>query len=216
VKRAPLDKPSDPLMGTPGLDKFEVLVPYLDGRQGNQYSQFGEDGLIEALFDLVGTTNRCCFEVGAADGVFCSNTKRLRDQGWHAVLIEKDVGQFEKLKLHEAPNVRTVCEMVGNGTKGRSLDAILAACGGIPHDLDFGVIDIDGQDYWVWSDMVRYKPRVMLVEFRPTGDPLFVPDRNGKGQAGLEAIRTLGDRKGYAVAAVTAVNVLFALKEVLT
>ena len=63
---------------------------FLDGSAANQYSQFGEDGLIDELFDVIGTTNRWSFEVGASDGRKYSNTKVLREQGWSAVLMEGD------------------------------------------------------------------------------------------------------------------------------
>jgi len=45
------------------------------------YSQSGEDGIIEAIFQHILCTNTYC-EFGAGDGHFVSNTKRLRELGW--------------------------------------------------------------------------------------------------------------------------------------
>ena len=54
----------------------------------NVYTQFGEDGLIESVFGRIGVRNHWCFEVGASDGFFYSNTLRLREHGWSSVLVD--------------------------------------------------------------------------------------------------------------------------------
>jgi hypothetical protein len=228
VTVAALDKPNDALAGKAYLDRFDVFLPGLADRWGNQYSQFGEDGLVEALFELIGTTNKWCFEVGAADGVFYSNTKRLRDQGWHAVLIEREHTEFAKLARFESPQVRTVCDTVSTtGEPGQPLDSILMAIGDVPQRLDYAVIDIDGQDYWAWYDMSYYVPRVMLIEYSPYPKRVkdcedgtvidvtttYCPPRGGKGQAGIKPILDLGHAKGYREVAITPVNVLFIRSE---
>jgi hypothetical protein len=167
---AALDQPNDPLSGKPPLTRFECAPEFVD-RWGNQTSQFGEDGLIEAAFELIGTTNKWCFEVGAGDGLFWSNTLRLREAGWHAVLIEGNPVEAEKLKAFESSLVRTACAMIGtNGKLDALLDVILQVplrgeC--MPLEPDFGVIDIDGQDFWLWHDLHLHVPRVMLVEYSP-------------------------------------------------
>lgn len=186
---------------------IDPRAQWLAGRQANVTSQFGEDGLIAALFERIGETNRWCFEVGASDGLFYSNTKSLRDQGWSAVLIEANPEHATRCRQFENNQVQVINERIDS----ESLNAILARCGS-PPNLDLGVIDIDGQDYWAWKALV-YRPRVMLVEYMYLNenmtDPNFVPPLNGEGQAGLEAIVGLGTEKGYTAIASTFCNVLF-------
>lgn len=197
---------------TPGevLNHVKVLsgAQWLEGRQRNDTSQFGEDGLIEAVFDRIGTTNQWCFEVGAADGLFFSNTKRLRDAGWSAVLIEADPLKANECRKFENQRVQVVQQKIG----ANSLDHILDGCAA-PIRLDLGVIDIDGQDYWAWNGLKSYRPRVMLVEFMYLNenfqDAEFIPPLNGEGQAGLDAIMKLGIEKGYTPVARTYCNLLF-------
>lgn len=187
---------------------LDERAEWLDGRQRNDTSQFGEDGLIEAVFDRIGTKSEWCFEVGAADGLFFSNTKRLRDAGWRAVLIESDNQQHGKLLDHASARVQVVHATISERNK---LDDILAGCAA-PLLLDLGVIDIDGQDYWAWSDLQMFRPRVVLIEFAYFNDPLHVPARNSgitHDQAGLQAIINLGAEKGYTAVAKTYCNVLF-------
>ena len=80
-----------------GSINYQPKRDWLRGRASNTYTQFGEDGLIAACLEKIGETNRHCFEIGAADGRFFSNTLRLREDGWRAVLIEAGREQFNKL-----------------------------------------------------------------------------------------------------------------------
>jgi hypothetical protein len=196
------------------LNHVEIIDPsaaWLMGQQRNDTSQFGEDGLIQAVLAHCGESNRWCFEVGAADGLFFSNTKRLRDLGWHAVLIEADGRLADVCRRWESNKVKVIHERISG-----NLDAILSRCGA-PADPDLGVIDIDGQDYWEFKTLVS-RPRVLLVEFMYVNenmtDPAFIPPPGGDGQAGFEAIVGLGRDKGYTAIAKTFCNVLFVDKAV--
>lgn len=187
----------------------ERCASWLENKARSVHSQWGEDGLIEAVFARIGETNRWCFEVGASDGESLSNTWCLRERGWDAVLVEQNSNLYEKLRTFENERVRTCCAEIDAHT----LEDILAF-NGAPADIDFGVIDIDGQDYWVWSGMSRFQPRVVLIEFSPRDDGAYIPDlgtpgEGGRYQAGIEAIRDVGKDKGYVEVARTQVNLLF-------
>lgn len=177
---------------------------FLAGRAVNYTSQFGEDGLIQALFETIGETNRWAFEIGAADGVFYSNTRRLFDSGWGGLLIEGDPALFARLEHNRHKHVQILNQWV----RHNDLDAALIWASA-PLVPDFGVIDIDGQDYWMWHELKEYKPRVMLVEFSPYGTPDAMPVLRGEGQAGLNSILKLGREKGYTALCHTYCNVLF-------
>jgi hypothetical protein len=196
-------------------DHVVAYVKWLEGRVGNIYSQFGEDGFVDAALEHIGETNRWCFEVGANDGRYFSNTLRLREQGWSAILIEAEAVHYEKLKEFRSDKVWTVHEKIDS----ESLDRILLDCG-CPQDLDFGVIDVDGQDYWIWDGLTRFAPRLILIEFEPdelgsTRDSNYIPPVGGSGQAKLSPIMMLAEAKGYEPLAKTYVNALFARKDCL-
>ncbi len=183
----------------------------LDGRAENVFSQFGEDGLVKAVFERIGETNRYCFEVGAGDGETLSNTMRMRIDGWRALLVEQDGPLFGKLETFASNTVHCVNAAIGGE---RTIDSLLAA-DGAPEDLDFASIDIDGQDYWVWHDMERFKPRVVLVEYHYGRADRFIPERDtgvgkrGGEQATEKAVVELGKSKGYRMVARTLCNLLF-------
>jgi len=185
-----------------------AVVPWLRDKALNVYTQFGEDGLIDAVFDRIGTTNKECFEVGAADGKYYSNTLHLREDGWGAVLMEKDPEQWQK--LYDTYNGDLTDCIIGGVD---DLDTTLYWTR-LRHERepDLGVIDIDGQDYWLWHDMVEYRPRVMLVEIN-YHEWDAVPPRGESGQAGLAAIRQLGNDKKYELVAHTYCNALFVRRD---
>ena len=197
-------------MSSGGSINYVAHVPWLQGMGHNVYTQFGEDGLIAACLKRIGETSRHCFEIGAADGRFFSNTLRLREEGWFAVLIEADDRQFDNLLAAFATQsdcIHGLCTDLDETLLGTRIDA----------EPDFGVIDIDGQDYWLWHDLTEYSPRIMLVEISTNGDDQPIPKRGEPypAQAGLKAIEELGESKGYTLVATTHCNALFVSNECL-
>jgi len=177
----------------PGALAIEALQAYERG----VHSQGGEDGVLERLFELLGTTNRRFVEFGAWDGEHFSNTARLRkEQGWTGLLLEGSDRARPPLVQRAFVNAENV-------------NALFAAHG-VPERFDLLSIDIDGNDYWVWKAIEHYRPRVVVIEY----NPLFgleeartiryrathVWDETPYHGASLAALRKLGHAKGYALA----------------
>ncbi|MFN0193375.1 MAG: hypothetical protein ACKVP5_15615 [Aestuariivirga sp.] len=188
-------------------------------RQANVFSQSGEDGIIEAIFEHIGTRNKWCVEFGAWDGVHLSNTCNLiKNHDWFAVQIEGDTKKFQTLVKNFEGNsrVRQIEAMVGF-TKGvDSLDDILSRTD-IPSDFDLLSVDIDGNDWHIWDSLKDYHPRVVVIEHNGSvpNDVIFVQDRDMSVNEGcsLAALIRLGKEKGYEFCAVTTPNAFFVAKE---
>lgn len=162
----------------------------------NTYSQTGEDGVLQAIFAVIGQGKQWCFECGASDGLFFSNTRRLLDQGWRGLLIDADAESFARLQTNSAAfGDRVSCIFAKINDENR-LESFLEQAGA-PTDLDLAVIDVDGQDYYLLNSLLRYQPRVVLVEYDPNADPDFIPTLGGQGQAGWRAIFKLACGKLY-------------------
>lgn len=128
-------------------------------------SENGEDGVLETIFERIGTSNKWCCEFGALDGLAASNTWNLiHNHGWHGVLIEGDSQRFKRL-LAAAPSIGEVDPIHAYvETEGpNSLDSLLAQRKA-PVDIDLLSIDIDNDDYFVWQAMRSFKPRVVVIE----------------------------------------------------
>lgn len=192
-----------------------VLEPY----RRNVTSQYGEDGIIERIFDLVGARNRWCCELGAWDGKHFSNTWNLiANKGWSGVLIEGEPERFEDLqRTHAAAGARAhlVNAFVGIAP-GSLLDDYLRDAGA-PSNLDLLSIDVDGNDWHIWNALLDFRPRVVVIELNPSieNDIYFVQDYGPRIHHGasLLALVELGKSKGYELVASTGGNAFFVLSE---
>jgi hypothetical protein len=169
------------------------------------YSQGAEEAMLDQVFELVAPRRQFCVEFGAGDGLRNSNTaRRLRDLGWSGVMIEASSYRFSKLRENYAgaQNVRILQAIVQPDTVEQ-----LFAEAGVPTDLDLLSIDIDGNDYWVWRAIERYRPQVVVIEYNPYYAPperwvmKHNPEHAWDGTtyygASLESLFHLGKRKGY-------------------
>ena len=181
-------------------------------------SQEGEDGVIEEIFRRLKIDKGWCVEFGAWDGEFHSNVRTLiREHGWAAVFIEPDSYAFQLLTRNYAgvPDIhcfQTLVEVEGPST----LDAILARSP-IPRDFDLLVIDIDGNDWFIWQSLQGYRPKVVMIEINPflQADIDFVRWNDGsvKASASLAAVTRLGRDKGYELVCVVGGNAVFVRRE---
>lgn len=185
----------------------------------NVYSETGEDGIIEKIIEILPQTNKWCVEFGAWDGIRASNTRYLIENKFYsAVLIEADKQRFEQLRRNYLNHPRVI---VLNKTVGwdcnNNLDQILKEVPEIPLDFDFLSIDVDGNDYHIWKAIVKYKPKVICIEFNPTipNEVIFIqpPNPNINQGASLSALVELGKVKGYELVAVLDYNAFFVLRE---
>jgi len=186
----------------------------------NVTSQRGEDGIVEKVFEMIGTTNKICVEFGAGDGDRTSNTWNLINfHKWGGVLIEPKKEMFVSLarRYEHRPDVITLAKTVGF-EKDNSLDYVLN--GEFPLSFDFLSIDIDGCDYHVWDAIEKYRPRVVLIEHNPTVpiDIAFVQPKDMSVNQGssLKALHNLGLRKDYELVAATELNAVFVKWEFLS
>lgn len=181
-------------------------------------SQHGEDGILEKIFELIGTENKVCCEFGAWDGIHLSNVYHLvKTHGWKPVMIEADREKFVDLETNYAdiPGAVLINEFVNLEGEG-TLDSMLARAGA-PTDLDLLSIDVDSFDYHIWNGLNDFRPRVVVIEHNPAvpEDVFFVqPADTGVRQgASLLALSELGKAKGYELVCVTGTNGIFVREE---
>ncbi len=185
----------------------------------NIFSQFGEDGITERVFEILPKQEvYWCVEFGAWDGKYLSNTHELvANKHWKGVLIEGNATKFLDLErtYSNNPNAILVNKMV-SFEGANTLDRIFAQTP-LPLDFDLLSIDIDGSDYHVWDSLQEYRPKVVIVEFNQTipSDIDFVQEKDFALNHGssILAMTKLAQRKGYELIAVTVNNAFFVRKE---
>lgn len=187
----------------------------LAGYAADVTSQFGEDGILAEVLDRLAAAvalSHWCIDVGAADGVWCSNVCTLvRARGYRAVMIEADAARYaDLLRNHPGDEVVKLHARAGWAGDDR-LDALLARTP-VPFDPDVCSIDVDGNDYWLLGALGAYRPKVLVVEFNPTIpnalDYVQAPDPRVARGASARALARRGGELGYAPVAATTCNLI--------
>ena len=120
------------------------------------YSQNGEDGVIEHIFEKIGFTNKIAVEFGvsAGGGGGQANTRLLAEQGWKVFWFDCDPASdvpdnvvFTQARL-TSKNICSIFESAG-----------------VPKDFDLLSIDVDGNDYHLREALSSYNPRVCVLEY---------------------------------------------------
>jgi len=189
--------------------------PWLYEHRTNVASQTGEDGVLQSIFERIGTQSKFCVDLGAADGHFISNTYNLvHNQGWQAVLLEGSRREFGLLAERYADRKDVLClhEFV---TEQNSLDDILQHTP-TPKSFDVLSIDIDGMDYVIWQQFENYRPRVVIIEANASMAPhvRFVQtDPSRRIGSSSRALVELAREKGYELVAHLVSNCVFVARE---
>ena len=190
------------------------------------FSQNGEDGIINEIFNRISTTNKYFVEFGVDDGME-NNTLFLLNNDWTGSWIEGDRQNYALIKknfdfLISKEKLQVRNEFV-NADK---IEKILFDLS-IPNEIDLLSIDIDGNDYWMWSAIKTISPRVVVIEYNShLGHSLkwvmkYEPDFRGKSTsyygASLKSLELLGTEKGYSLVGCnfTGCNSFFVRKDLI-
>lgn len=182
----------------------------------NHYSQFGEDGIIAHILEVFDAARsatpsraserkpRFCVEFGAADGVDCSNTKRLRDEGWSGLLLEADPDLY--VLLVDQAGIPDRVDCINTYVTTENINHYVAA-----RDVDFMSIDVDGNDYAIF-EALEMLPRIVCIEYNASIPPHVSVRQRDAGEnfgASAKALCELAADKGYGLVEVTTGNLFF-------
>jgi hypothetical protein len=176
------------------------------------FSQNGEDGIIDAIFRIIGTTNRFCVEFGVQNGRECNTRFLIERRFWNYLLMDSASSLPSNIRQEfiTAENVNQVFQRHG-----------------VPKEFDLLSIDIDSNDYWVWKALTEFSPRVVVIEYNASipaeesrtipYDPDAVWDGTTYFGASLLALKNLGEAKGYELITCDSrgVNAFFLRRDVL-
>ena len=175
----------------------------------NVFSQFGEDGIIQKIFEIIGISSQVCIDVGAWDGRHLSNTANLWLHSWKAFLIETNPKRYTTL-VRNTRGYDCHCIKARIAPEGaNTLENVLSA-----YDInavDFLSIDVDGDDYWIFRSLRSLRPRVICCEHNPT-IPVhidLVADKGNYFGCSVLALHKLAESKKYKLVAMTRTNSFF-------
>lgn len=193
---------------------YGQLPIVLEHFEKKHFSQNGEDGVIERIFDLIGSTAKYYVEFGVENGNEC-NTRYLREaKGWQGLMMD---GRFEDRKINLQQEFITA----------ESINDLFEKYH-VPHEFDLLSIDIDYNDFYIWHAIdSKYRPRVVVIEYNATHLPdedkivLYSPQHWWDGTnyfgASILSFSLLGKQKGYTLVYVEnrGVNLFFVRDDIL-
>lgn len=157
----------------------------------NDFSQFGEDGIIEEILHRIKIEKPACAEFGAHNGVFCSNTFRLIKSGKAAksIMIEMSHGLYKQCR---------------ENMSGYNVDVL--NCAVIPENINILVgpykpdllsIDTDGPCYSLWKAYTGM-PAIVVIEINSSYDTTAEgPISDKENGTAYKPMVELGISKGY-------------------
>jgi len=195
-----------------GADRSSAQIQKFESRT---FSQNGEDGVIAAIFDAIGSTNQYVVEFGAGVGGEECNTRLLIEQGWTGLRMD-GVDQPEPSDIRQefitAENINELFVKYA-----------------VPDEFDLLSIDIDSNDYWILRAIdERYRPRVLVMEYNASlgpvarktipYDPNHVWDVSSFYGASLGALAAAAGDRGYSLIGCerVGVNCFFVRNDCLT
>ena len=168
------------------------MIDLLYNHSKDVYSENGEDGINQAIFDHLGITSGTVLEIGAWDGFFASNCANLwsKNKNYNAVLIES-TSRLNLSLQNEYNNIACFQELI-------SIDNTLE---NIIDESKFEVtndnfvlasIDVDGDDLNVAKSLGKYKPIVLIIE--ANGDVIQKSNPSGSS---IKELIDFGSDIGY-------------------
>jgi len=182
-------------------------------------SQFGQDGVLEAIFNAIGTTNRYFVEFGSSgNDSGMGNTAYMRRRGFDGLLMDGSERPYQNDVTDRRYDVKIEFITPSNINQ-------LFKKYDVPAEFDFLSIDIDGQDFHVWNRLDGYSPRVVSIEMcyhiAPGNDKVlklndeWMWDGNCPSGSSMTALKKLGNKKGYSLVALCVSDAIFVRNDLL-
>jgi hypothetical protein len=175
------------------------------------FSQWGEDGILQAIVNAIGPVRKLFVEFGVQDYRESNTRFLLVNNNWSGLVIdgsEANIAYIRNDPLYWQHNLKAECQFVTRD----NIDDVFKRCG-IAGEIGLLSIDIDGNDYWVWNSITSIDPAIVVTEYNARFGPdlalttpyaaNFVRSNAHYSQiyygASLMAMQSLADAKGYAL-----------------
>lgn len=189
-------------------------LPSFDEVEFRTFSQNGEDGILWFLFSLLGDGAKKSAEICAGDGIECCSANLIVNHAWNALLVDGDEDLLRRGRHfyeHSGDAWYAPPTMASAWITAENVNDLLATHG-FADDLDLLIVDLDGNDYWIWN-AIEARPRVVVVETNQVLGPepsVAVPydpemrrePGSNHRSASLRAFVKLAESRGYRLVGV--------------
>jgi hypothetical protein len=176
-------------------------------------SQWGEDGILQAILRRLPAIDRRFVEFGVETFVESNCRWLLRRHGWAGLVMDgsaENIAAIQRDPIYWQHNLKAVQAFV----TAQNIDYLIDE-NGLNGEIGLLSIDVDGMDYWIWKAIHCVSPAVVVVEYNGIFgvdravtvpyDPDFTRAKAHYSSlyygASLGAFVALGKAKGYALVA---------------
>ncbi len=195
------------------LSNKEDIINDLNQAEFKVFSQWGDDGIIQFLVDYLDIENKVFVEFGVENYLESNTRFLLLNNCWKGLVMDgsiDNINQIKKSNLYWQYQLDAICSFITKENINESIANYIKN-----ENLGLLVIDLDGNDYWIWEAIEHVKPTIVIVEYNSLfGNQKQVtipykPDfRRSSAHysnlyygASLAALNNLANKKDYALVA---------------
>jgi hypothetical protein len=174
------------------------------------FSQWGEDGIIQALQRQLPIERKIFVEFGVQNYTESNTRYLLTNNNWSGLVLDGSaefIAYIRNDPIYWQYNLKAECSFITR----ENINTIIHQAG-VSGEIGLLSIDIDGNDYWVWREIAVVRPAIVVCEYNARFGPeraVTIPYRpdfvrekahfsNIYYGASLRALYQLSKRKGYA------------------
>jgi hypothetical protein len=195
------------------LANKEIILKDLNKAEFKVFSQWGDDGIIQFLVDYLAIEHHTFIEFGVENYEESNTRFLLINNCWSGLVMdgsENNVNQIKQSNLYWKYQLQAKYAFI---TK----DNINSLISEYSNEKELGllVIDVDGNDYWIWEAIDTVQPVVVIIEYnslfgyeRSITIPYQSNFRRTEAHysnlfygASLKALQVLATNKNYALVA---------------
>lgn len=127
------------------------------------FSQWGEDGIIQHLIHQIEIPNKVFIEFGVQDYTEANTRFLLINDNWSGLIIDSgksDINFIKRDDIYWRYELKAVHSFITRDNINQLIAQNIKE-----KDIGLLVVDIDGNDYWVWKAIDAVKPRIVICEY---------------------------------------------------
>lgn len=202
-------------------------ISTLDEVEFQVFSQRGEDGVLQYIISKIDIPNKIFVEFGVETYTESNTRFLLIGSNWSGLVIDgsqKNINFIKKDFIYWKYNITAIRSFITKENINQLINDYTSV-----KDIGLLSVDIDGNDYWIWDNIVDINPRIVVCEYNSAfGNTKkvtvpyksdFVRSREHYSElyfgASLAALCHLAEKKGYDFIGTTSagVNAYFIRKD---
>lgn len=149
-------------LGIQNISRTNEILNELNKAEFKVFSQWGDDGIMQFLIDYLNIENKIFIEFGVEDYLESNTRFILINNCWKGLVMDGSALKVNQIKCSDLfwqYQLDAICCFITRDNINELISEYLNKQ--TPGIL---VIDVDGNDYWIW-EAIEVKPTLVVVEY---------------------------------------------------